>query len=379
MALVLASCLFITSSTAAITSQFQNFYHQHALEYEYILQHNCSQQFANYLTGRPQDFEIDVLGGGGPASVLVQPVIECLLGNISEYIKAASASAQVILGLTPPILATLGASTDEIAMISLVGRRHLLALLLSFGNPSVYIERALDFRQPQELLRHAGARCPPYRPTKPFEKFLLAVMQYAIAIAAVVNIATLSWQLGVGTVCSWWPNTVFAQLTWSALSIPIHLAGLLALRLRLHRKSNRGDAGERNGFGPWLRSLLHWLTKSEWQPAVCSDKKFDTEPCDEGKFSVVWSWFLSVGTVIHIIFGSLVLSSLLFIGPQDALIVVVRYVVSVLACRAIVAFELAGMRQPQPQERGLESGKAKGPSFNNQDCTQENAGHRNKL
>lgn len=52
--LPLTTFLFITSSSAALTSQFQHFYPQHGPKYEYILHHNCSQQFANYLTGRPQ-------------------------------------------------------------------------------------------------------------------------------------------------------------------------------------------------------------------------------------------------------------------------------------------------------------------------------------
>ncbi|KAK5636377.1 hypothetical protein RRF57_012089 [Xylaria bambusicola] len=142
---LLISCLFIVSSSAAITSQFQHFYPQHGDKYEYILQHNCGQQFANYLTGQPQDFKLDWLGGVGKTSVLIQPVVKFLLENVSEYIKAAASSAQVILGVTPPILATLGASTDELAMLSVVGRRPLLSLLISFGSPSVYMERLLTF------------------------------------------------------------------------------------------------------------------------------------------------------------------------------------------------------------------------------------------
>lgn len=199
LGLLLISCLFIVSSSATITSQFQHFYPQHGDKYEFILQHNCSQQFANYLTGRPQDFELDWLGGGGPTSVLVQPVVKCLLENVSEYIKAAASSAQVILGVTPPILATLGASTDELAMLSVVGRRPLLSLLISFGNPSVYMERVFDFRQPERMLQRSRGRYRPYRPETTFKRGVLAALQYLIAIGSAANVATLSWQLGVGT------------------------------------------------------------------------------------------------------------------------------------------------------------------------------------
>lgn len=67
-------------------------------------------------------------------------------------------------------------------------------------------------------------------------------------------------------------------------------------------------------------------------------------PSPERKIYIAWTWFLSTAIVIHLLFGSLVLSGLLFIGPRDALFVIFRYLVSVLACRAIVTFELAGMR-----------------------------------
>ncbi|KAI0403499.1 hypothetical protein F4802DRAFT_291394 [Xylaria palmicola] len=356
MALLLTSFLFIASSSATLTSQFQHFYPQHGAKYEYILRNNCSQQFANYLTGRPEDFETDWLGGGGKYSVLVQPVVKCLLDNVSEYIKAASSSAQVILGVTPPILATLGASTDELAMLNVVGRRPLLALLISFGNPSVYMDRVFDFRQPEKMLQPSRGRYRLYRPDTAYKQWLLSAFQYALAAGAAANVAVLSWQLGVGTVCSWWSDTVFGPLTWAVLSIPIHMAGTFAIRLRLRRIYSDEDK-EAMGFRQWVRRLptaLRGFWKSEWVPAVAQDE-IRTIAFEESELYVAWSWFLSTATIIHILFASLVLSGLLFIGPRDALLVIFRYVVSVLACRALVTFELAGMRAryvPEPGQRG---------------------------
>ncbi|KAH8160299.1 hypothetical protein CIB48_g7963 [Xylaria polymorpha] len=354
-ALLLTSFLFIASSSAALTSQFQHFYAQHGDKYDYILHHNCSQQFANYLTGRPQDFEIDWLGGGGKNSVLVEPVVKCLLDNVSEYIKAAASSAQVILGVTPPILATLGASTDELAMLSVVGRRPFLSLLISFGNPSVYMERVFDFRQPEKMLQRSRGRYRLYKPDTTFKRRVMAALQYLIALGAAANVAVLSWQLGVGTVCSWWSDTVFGPLTWTILSVPIHLAGTFAIRLRVRRIYSDEEKGVNMSFGQWLRLLparLRGFWTSEWVPAVAQDE-IRTKPFKEEGIYVAWSWLLSTATVIHILFGSLVLSGLLFIGPRDALIVIFRYVVSVLVCRILITFELAGMRAryvPEPDQ-----------------------------
>ncbi|KAI1274488.1 hypothetical protein F5Y07DRAFT_215382 [Xylaria sp. FL0933] len=345
-AFLLISTFLITSASAAITSQFQNFYPQTRPEYEYILHHNCSQQFANYLTGRPQDFTGDWLGGGGTFTVLVQPVVNCLLENTSEYIKAAASSAQVLLGVTPPILATLGASSDELAMLSVIGRRPLLSLLISFGSPGVYMERVFDFRQPEKMLRRSPGRYRPRRPDTTFKRRMLAATQYIIALGAVAKVVALSWRLGVGTVCAWWSETIFAPLVWTVLSIPIHFAGTFAIRLRVRRIYSDEDKETDTGFGQWLRMLparLHGYWKSEWVPAVSQDE-IKIISYEEGILYVIWSWVLSAATVVHILFGSLVLSGLLFIGPGDALMVIIRYVLSVLSCRILVAFELSGIR-----------------------------------
>ncbi|KAI0457212.1 hypothetical protein F5B21DRAFT_100258 [Xylaria acuta] len=238
-------------------------------------------------------------------------------------------------------------------MLSIVGRRPLLSLLISFGNPSVYMERVFDFRQPENMLQRSRGRYRLYKPDTTLKRRLLAALQYAIALGAAANVAVLSWQLGVGTVCSWWGNTVFGPLTWTILSIPIHLAGAFAIRLRVRRIYSDEDKEENMNFGQWLRLLptrLRGFWKSEWVPAVAQEE-VRTKSFEEGGIYVAWSWFLSTATVIHILFGSLVLSGLLFIGPRDALLVIFRYVVSVLVCRILITFELAGLRAryiPEP-------------------------------
>ncbi|KAI1434995.1 hypothetical protein GGR50DRAFT_359255 [Xylaria sp. CBS 124048] len=351
---VLATFLFIASTSAKdITSQFKHFYPQHAKEYEYFLQNNCSQEYANYLTGRPRDFQEDTLTGGGPKTVLIQPVVNCLLENASEYIKAASASAQVILGLAPPVLATMGAKTDELAILAVFGDKHLLSLLLSIGSPSVYMERVFDFGKPKELLMYAPRRYYPTWPSKRSrtQKWVIAALEHIFAVAAVTNIAILTWDLGAGTVCTFWPNTVYAILTWAALRIPLHLGGIVALRCRLRRNPSETPnepKAEAPEDSPGI--VRSWLSRMSdvfllaCEPAVFKDDIETVESVETLPY-IVLSWILSAATAVHILFGSLVFSSLLFIGPSDAVKVIARYVGSVIACRIIVAFELMGMRE----------------------------------
>jgi hypothetical protein len=127
--------------------------------------------------------------------------------------------------------------------------------------------------------------------------------------------------------------------------------------MRVRRVRSDEERGDVITLGQWIRGIprrLYGFTKSEWVPGVCQDE-IKTVSYPEGKTYVVWTWLLSTSTVIHIIFGSLLLSGLLFIGPRDALLVIFRYVASVLVCRIIVMFELAGMREhyiPNPDEHG---------------------------
>ena len=56
------------------------------------------------------------------------------------------------------------------------------------------------------------------------------------------------------------------------------------------------------------------------------------------------SWVTATGTAVIIVYGTLVFSSLMFISTQDATIIVARYLVSALICRAVLIAELNGMR-----------------------------------
>ena len=56
------------------------------------------------------------------------------------------------------------------------------------------------------------------------------------------------------------------------------------------------------------------------------------------------NWLATVMGSIHVIFGIIVFSGLLFISLLDASIVAVRYMVSILVCRLVLKFEISGAR-----------------------------------
>ncbi|RYP82830.1 hypothetical protein DL769_001527 [Monosporascus sp. CRB-8-3] len=66
-------------------------------------------------------------------------------------------------------------------------------------------------------------------------------------------------------------KTIFTPLVWGTLSIQIHIADTLALRLWMRRKYSDEDEQRRIGLVQWFRALLYKLYtvgKSEWVPSV---------------------------------------------------------------------------------------------------------------
>lgn len=79
-------------------------------------------------------------------------------------------------------------------------------------------------------------------------------------------------------------------------------------------------------------------------PEHSRDEKMFVQWLKESRLFTASTWLLSVLIVFHIILGTLVLSSANFVGPRDALLVMVRYVASVVTCGVILMHELAVVR-----------------------------------
>lgn len=59
--------------------------------------------------------------------------------------------AQVLLGFMPTILALLGPSHDELAMLSMIGRRPVLTTLIAVASPSAYFSRTFEYSNPRNI------------------------------------------------------------------------------------------------------------------------------------------------------------------------------------------------------------------------------------
>jgi hypothetical protein len=170
--------------------------------------------------------------------------------------------------------------------------------------------------------------------------------------------------LGLRTVCLFWSENIISVVVWGLFAVPIHLGGITQFRLQARRASRL----EKHGVVLPRRTIRQWLGgsktrfkrvwKSEWTLSVAQSDVYAVR-FPERKAVIILSWLLSPSIIAHIIYGTITLSSLTFIGPRDAVYVILRFVLSVIVCRAILMYEIAGLRE---RFNSVEGGSITAPS-----------------
>ena len=266
---------------------------------------------------------------------------ECMLENMPENIKATMASASIMLGLTPVLLQAIGPSVSEVGMLST--RRPLLALMIALGTASVYPARIFSLRtddarelvQPPTLL-------PAWVLTRLEERrgwsTVVAASQYAVVAVAIFNVMYTSLQLGTSTITNFVSSNSLMPLFWTLLPVAIHIPTTASFWLRRRRAMKMDE----NSVG----------TASVQEFRLCIVQ----EPFPDGMLdtsALVYTLHLlaSVFSFLHGFVGVLIFSSLLFVEIIDAVIILLRYFTSVLACRAVLIFEISGMKRLEEKAR----------------------------
>lgn len=293
---ILGILLLGTQVIVVATSTFEQFYPEYDADFTTIIANNCSSVLHRYLDTPIGDF--------------CHLVVDCVLSNSPDSIKANMASADVVLGLLPTILALLGSTTPELSLLS--SRRPLLAFLLSLGAPAVSPVRTFEYRNPVDALRATEA-IEPIRYTK-LQFVLVVVLEYLAVGAAVANVWSLSWQLGQKTIVGIGCGITWFQLLWVGLAGFIHLCGTLALATR-SKTEYLGEEEERTSFSQSMHAWLKRWPRNEFSPCATHTTAIFSWRKDNYWF-LLCSWFVSVCTVAHIIWGTALLSSLTFIGKR---------------------------------------------------------------
>jgi hypothetical protein len=285
---------------------------------------------------------------------------DCILANTTETIKANMASAGVVLGLMPIILANLGPTLAESSILTL--ERPFLSLLLAIGGPSIYPARPFDYYDPLEAIKQPSTKFLNISPRQ-LSYPAASVLQYVIASSAAANVITVSLELGMKTIVVWKKVNSYLPLTWVLLPIVLHIGAALRLRLfiatvsstRQHRppdgnkrddRLNRSYCVQPNLF----RSLYHLLSNTinaEIRPCRVRTKLqlpliSESQEVEEPVSSYMLALCLPLLSLVHVSIGVMIFSSLLFIGVGDTETIVLRYGISALAVQMIRHFEATG-------------------------------------
>lgn len=331
---LLAALLFAQAAQCIPTRQFDQFFPGWNSLIQKLLREKCSEQLKTYKS------EIMPVGPDVGLSSLVTPVIDCLLTEFPEFRKTELAASAVILGAMPTILQTIGSLTVEMALLSL--RRPFLSFLLAAGSPAVQTMKSGQFSETLAAFVEKGesTRLPGFRWTaipRPLRP-LVSVVEYILVGGAVANVVMLAYQLGVHAIVVFAPETIFMLPLWTFLAVIIHVGGVIALHFRVKIVSASPTLSRRrdSGFAAWVPNEV---IPSGLQPTRHLQWR------EENIGFLAMSWLLGIGTLAHVVFGTLIFSSLLFFSVIDAVTIVGRYAASALICRAIVRVELSGMGQ----------------------------------
>ncbi|KAL2195123.1 hypothetical protein P885DRAFT_40913 [Corynascus similis CBS 632.67] len=300
---------------------------------------------------------------------LAEAVESCILQNVPEWMKSNMGAAGVLLGLLPTILSLAGPDTAETGLLA--QRRPFLAFLIALGSPAVSPHRMFMSNDPVEVLlskkKHGIRSLIDIRNLGSKQKLGILAAEYLLAAAAVVDIVHNSWQLGVQTLCSFSTETTYHPLVWALTAVVANLASAVATRLRIAitEHDERGHRLVRPPRPP-PRSTSHiFLVPEKLQRTLRREFQLSgaTSRTDisiiltrkpESYLAAFVAWFTSTGTIMHVIYGTITFSTVVFISTEDALGVAARYLMSTLVCRIILNFEMSGMRAMVREDGNIE-------------------------
>lgn len=315
----------VISAATAAHDRFQEWQPTYASKFISILHDNCSAEYASYVH-TPVNSNHDQN---------CQATVACLLSNTDERTKAVLSSANVLLGLIPVILTLMGPSSAECALLAL--RRPVLALMLAMGSPSKNPIRTTEYRGPvEEIVKEKHGKLRLHQNlSRPFNT-CIAVAEMLLALGSTGNIVYLCWNIGKTTVFNPLCDQSFGPLVWMIVSVVIFILSTATVSLVVQEHLELED--DSNHLRRFWKKLRNELVPCRTQESRRLSWK------DESLAFVFLGWMTTLLTIVHIVFGTFWFSSVLFVSAGDALGITGRFMISAIVCRAVLMYELAGMR-----------------------------------
>ncbi|KAH6972713.1 hypothetical protein BKA56DRAFT_458821, partial [Ilyonectria sp. MPI-CAGE-AT-0026] len=323
-----------TQATAQTTSQFHEFFPAWNEQLLGIIEEHCTDERENYEN--PSSGDRPAFGFSN-----------CILENMWESSKVEMGVASLLLGLLPTILQSVGPSVDEVSILAT--RRPLLAFVLSFGMPFVRLDRSpleylKNLRDPLDIDLIGGAV-----DKWPWMWILISTAEYLFAAAAATNIFYLVYQLAFLSV-SMSAISVYSELLpqtyppflWILLLVPVHVLSYLSLRLGYNIQNAASKTQLSARKSTWLQVI-----GAEFVPCARSDGLYvEVRKHPRHRvLSAVLSWLTNMAMLVLFVFGTVFLSSQMFISLGDMIPVIARVIGSCIVSRSIMLFELYGLRR----------------------------------
>ena len=356
LTILLLSSLFCMAQAGS--PQFHNFFPAWSGTIKAIIRENCSTEFAEY-----QNRTLPDRRGAGSAIFMLA---NCILDEFPEFQKMEMGIVAVLFGLLPTFLQAIGPSTTETSLLA--QRRPILTFLLCLGSPSVYSGHrrfGVDLRTPK-IKDNAGGSPGAGEPLLKSEpdivsekllpsflvepstavKAAISICEYLIAMTAAANIIFLAyrlafWAINIAAIAIWsLYDETYSPFVWVFLVLPVHLFGLLTLRV-----CTQPTAHEKSSWISGGNSKLQRFFKDELTPCAFGRPLELRRDKRKTRLLLVLTVATSLLTWCHILYATVSLSSQIFISLGDVIPIIARICASGVVCRGILVFELFGMNE----------------------------------
>ena len=170
----------------------------------------------------------------------------------------------------------------------------------------------------------------------------MILVHYLLALAITANNLELSLRLGSRSVLSWGCRSWYLPIVWVLFSIPAYIfAAMSCCTIRLKTESAHDKKWHRWIVGDPIEDVLstrlRFLQACMRVPQLAPNQ----EPSTRVMVLQAGASCLAVGQGI---FGTLLLSSLIFVGFHDTLIILARFLASAIVSRMIVLLQVEIIR-----------------------------------
>lgn len=231
------------------------------------------------------------------------------------------------------------------------------------GTGTIYPVRVFHYNDPNLLLPGEDLRFIRMGPQSPFMALAISAGQYLLAVGAVLNTLTLVIELGTNAVVAYNYTSYYYPLTWWLIAVLTRIIAAVPSNILQRSWLKREGISPGNVTGPeraserapsdqrrkitWRKRSTAWVQRllRVWgsgikhikhairsEVTICAN-----QPLPDKLPQLAWVVFLNCccGALgfFHIVYGTLILSSLLFIMNKDAILCVSRFVMSAACCR----------------------------------------------